>query len=106
MKGPEVVNIFEQIKDPGPQPEWPGDEPITDKPMDEARRVWHTRTREYGEWYKKNRRYQLALQAILIEKIPSADRTPVEEAVLLTAATVLENDVMAEGGLLAMLGLA
>lgn len=83
------VQILDTIKDPGPKPDDPGDEPTGSS---ELRMIWFKKNREHSDWLVNSRRFQLAQKIKLIESMPIDKRTPVEDAVVILGMIVLAKE--------------
>ena len=93
------VSIFEQIQDPGPQPEDPGPMP---SPTSGERTRWLHKHLALQRWFEANRRYQLAQAAKELEKIE--DPSAIVRAVFCLAVMVLAREVESQSSIDALLG--
>jgi hypothetical protein len=93
------VNIFEQIQDPGPQPEDPGPMP---SPTSGEGAHWLRKYLSSKRWLEANRRFQLAQAAKELEKIE--DPSAIVRAVSCLAVMVLTHEIEPRNSIGALFG--
>lgn len=93
----KFYNIFEEIKDPGHQPEDPGEEPPRGTNEEKSiHSLWKGKVYELAEWFERTRLFRLAQSAKKLDEIPEDKRTILETAVLQLAACLLVKEVEKE----------
>ena len=86
----ERVNLVDVVKDPGPPIEDPGPRP-TDGSA-EAVRAWEEKMLSFGDWARRNRRFQLAQNVKKLLDVPAERRSLVESTLVLVGTIILGNE--------------
>lgn len=86
----ERVNLVDVVKDPGPPVEDPGSRPTGGSAEDV--RAWEEKMLSFGDWAKRNRRFQLAQNVKRLLDVPIERRSLVESTLILVGTIILGNE--------------
>jgi hypothetical protein len=88
----ERVKIVDAVKDPGPPIEDPGPRPADETV--EVIRAWEEKALSFGDWARRNRRFQLAQNVKKFLDVPAERRSLVESTLVLVGTIVLANEAV------------